>query len=373
MKYTFTILSVCFIASTAIAQVVNIPNANFKSILVGNTSINTNQDTEIQVSEALAFTGTIDCNSQNIADLTGIEAFVGLTELLCNNNQITSLDVSQNTALTSLVCGGNQLTSLDVSQNTALTLLSATQNQLTSLNVNQNTALTTLELNGNQLSSLDVSQNTGLTSLRCNSNQLTSLDISQNTDLTLVDCNGNQITSLNVGQNRAMVSLDCSGNQITSLDVSQCVALTQLRFQNNQLTSLNVANGNNANFVFFWSVGNPNLTCIEVDDAAYSTSNWTISTFNFDAGSSFDENCTSVGVTETAYQAIDIYPNPTKDVVRWNGIVAQTAEVFDHTGRSVLLIAQPNGLIDISELPLGIYVLKLFTEEDVYTSRTVKQ
>ena len=35
-------------------QNVNIPDANFKSYLVGNTSINTNGDSEIQVSEATA-------------------------------------------------------------------------------------------------------------------------------------------------------------------------------------------------------------------------------------------------------------------------------------------------------------------------------
>jgi hypothetical protein len=38
---------------------VNIPDANFKAYLVGNTAINTNGDTEIQVSEATAFTGAI--------------------------------------------------------------------------------------------------------------------------------------------------------------------------------------------------------------------------------------------------------------------------------------------------------------------------
>jgi hypothetical protein len=42
-------------------QNVNIPDANFKAYLVGNTAINTNGDTEIQVSEATAFTGTIYC------------------------------------------------------------------------------------------------------------------------------------------------------------------------------------------------------------------------------------------------------------------------------------------------------------------------
>ena len=36
-------------------QNVNIPDANFKSYLVGNTAINTNGDTEIQQSEATVF------------------------------------------------------------------------------------------------------------------------------------------------------------------------------------------------------------------------------------------------------------------------------------------------------------------------------
>ena len=114
---------------------VYIPDANFKSYLVGNSNINTNGDAEIQVSEASVFNGTISCAGLNIADLTGIEAFTALTRLFCGYNQLTSLDVSQNTALTELWCTANQHTSLDVSQNTALTGLDCRDNQLTSLNV----------------------------------------------------------------------------------------------------------------------------------------------------------------------------------------------------------------------------------------------
>jgi hypothetical protein len=42
---------------------VNIPDANFKAYLVGNTAINTNGDNEIQVSEATPFVGSINCSS----------------------------------------------------------------------------------------------------------------------------------------------------------------------------------------------------------------------------------------------------------------------------------------------------------------------
>ena len=85
-------------------QNVNIPDANFKAYLLGNSLINTNGDTEIQVSEAAAFTDTIDCSNMNISNLTGIEAFTALTYLWCVGNQLTILNVSLNTALTSLRC-----------------------------------------------------------------------------------------------------------------------------------------------------------------------------------------------------------------------------------------------------------------------------
>ena len=53
-----------------------------------------------------------------------------LTELDCNRNRLTTLDVSKNTALTDLSCDNNQLTTLDVSTNTALTRLDCRRNQI---------------------------------------------------------------------------------------------------------------------------------------------------------------------------------------------------------------------------------------------------
>ncbi|MCH7534624.1 MAG: T9SS type A sorting domain-containing protein [Bacteroidetes bacterium] len=140
----------------ASAQIVNIPDANFKAYLVGNTGINTNGDGEIQVTEATAFTGTINVTFKGISDLTGIGAFTSLTKLWCQSNSLTTLDVSSNTALTQLYCQANSLTSLNVSQNTALISLYCNNNLLTSLDVSNNTALTALWCNDNSLTGLDV-------------------------------------------------------------------------------------------------------------------------------------------------------------------------------------------------------------------------
>ncbi|MAW21330.1 MAG: hypothetical protein CMD16_02900 [Flavobacteriales bacterium] len=402
-------------------QNVNIPDANFKAYLVGNTAINTNGDTEIQVSEAAAFNGTVNCYQMNISDLTGIEAFTALTYLHCMDNQITTLDISQNTALVGLSCGENQLTSLDVSNNTSLVefdcrdnLLTSLDvrngnninmgfmdicfnngigtfdnpylncinvddstfsanfwtfngwfeidphhyfsnncnpsktyvpdnnfeqklinlgydgflddsvmtaqikiiinldvqfqnisdltgiedftnlenldcgyNQLTSLDVSNNTALNILYCRENQLTSLDVSNNTALNVLYCRENQITSLDVSNNTALELLNCGTNQITSLDVSNNTALNILYCRENQLTNLDVSNNTALELLNCATNQLTSLDLRSGNNVNLDSLFCWYNSNLYCIDVDDAVWSTNNWT----DIDSQHYFSTNC----------------------------------------------------------------------------------
>jgi hypothetical protein len=99
-----------------------------------------------------------------------------------------------------------------------------------------------------------------------------------------------------VSQNAALEALWCQGNQLTILDVSDNTAIVRLECQDNQLTFLNVANGSNINMNYsylFNATSNPNLTCIEVDDAEWSTVNWP----NIDPQTSFSGDCTS-SITE---------------------------------------------------------------------------
>ena len=203
-----------------------------------------------------------DFDLYGIKSLKGIEYFTELELLSCNYNQLTSLDVSKNTALKQLECSGNQLTSLDVSGCAELEILRCYDNKLTSLDVSNNTALTELWCSGNQLTSLDVSKNTALTRLDCCYNQLTELDVSGCTALTDLECDNNQLFSLNVSgctgltrleccfnrlfsldvsEKTALTYLDCSDNRLVSLDFSGCIALTELNCGYNLLTSINAS------------------------------------------------------------------------------------------------------------------------------------
>ena len=235
----------------------NFPDENFRSYLLAQYY---GTDGRLTPDEIASVT-SIDVRGKQIKNLKGIKYFTALTQLYCNDNQLTSLDVSQNTRLEKLYCYENQLTSLDVSKNTALKYLDCYNNQLTSLDVSQNTALKNLWCNNNQLTSLDVSQNTVLTELCCYDNRLTSLDVSQNTALTELLCYNNQLTSLDVSQNTRLGKLYCYENQLTSLDVSKNTALKYLDCYNNQLTSLNVSK--NTALEELWCYDNQ-LTALDV-------------------------------------------------------------------------------------------------------------
>ena len=336
--------------------IVYIPDADFKALLVSPWSgVNTNGDSEIQVSEATAYTYNLNVGLSNISDLTGIEAFVNLIEFSCYGNQLTNIDLSQNTALTDLNCQDNQLTSLDLSQNSVLNILYcdnnlltclnlngatalgavwADNNQLTSLDLSTNVSLEVLELNLNKLNSLDVSQNPVLNRLECEGQnwiggQLTSLDLSQNPNLQYVNCGQNQLTSLNLNGAVSLETLYCHENQLTSLDLSTNTILRSLWCPFNQITSLDLTQ-NISTFGFFLSCwdnalinldirnglnhtwgrlqcfDNPNLTCINVDDSVFMY-NWMANSPNppqvqIDPQHYFSNNCPPLilsGCTDT--------------------------------------------------------------------------
>ena len=119
MKKTTLLVAIIFVASFVTAQIVNIPDANFKAALIANLSINTNGDGEIQVGEALA-TDSINVSYKHILDLTGIEAFTKIIYLDCSYNMLSTLEISNNINLIKLRCSDNSINKLDVSNNVVL-------------------------------------------------------------------------------------------------------------------------------------------------------------------------------------------------------------------------------------------------------------
>ena len=133
MKKVAILFIVLLASSFVFAQKTYVPDDKFEQALI-DLGYDTTLDDSVLTANISDVT-SLDVMGKEISDLTGIEAFTALIVLECDNNQLTSLDMSKNIALKELHCPGNQLTSLNVSKNTALEILNCERNQLTYLNM----------------------------------------------------------------------------------------------------------------------------------------------------------------------------------------------------------------------------------------------
>ncbi|MBR0145890.1 MAG: leucine-rich repeat domain-containing protein [Eubacterium sp.] len=167
------------------------PDEGFRNYLLKTVDL----DKNLALSQA-----EIDCvgkisglRSYNVRDLTGISVFTSLKELICDQCELTALDVKNGklskltlpagTTLTSVDCGGNALTDLDLTGCPNLKHLSVSKNQLTNLELSKNTVVEELFVDENSLKTLDISACSKLTSLKCQKNSLTELGIMNNPNL----------------------------------------------------------------------------------------------------------------------------------------------------------------------------------------------
>jgi Leucine-rich repeat (LRR) protein len=241
------------------AQTVNIPDSNFKTILlsanssnsiaknlIGNfTVVDTNSNGEIEVSEALNI-NYIDVSQSNISDLTGIESFTNLEQLICDNNQITSLDLTSNIDLLHFNCSFNQILSINIQGLTNLEDIQCNNNQISNLDIEMLANLESLFCSNNQIFSLNLSNLTNLKAVDCSFNQLTAIDFSNCMLLINVEINNNLINGpLNLENRVDLESLNINENNFSSINLTNCSSLNY--FSNNnlsQLTSLNLSNCN---------------------------------------------------------------------------------------------------------------------------------
>ncbi len=219
-------------------EIITFPDENFEAVVRELIHKPTGEITRGDVETV----NSLEIINRNIADLTGIEYFTALTQLNCNANQLTSLDLSKNEALTHVKFRGNQVSSFNISENTGLTHIDCSFNPIGSLDVSHISGLISLTCDHNILSSLDVAQNIALEELVCHTNDIITLDVSKNKALKILDCSNNHfMKSLDVSQNKELTSLNCSHNNITSLDVKGNSKLESLSCGSNEMNSIDVS------------------------------------------------------------------------------------------------------------------------------------
>ena len=335
----------------------------------------------------------LNISDSNISDLTGISEFKKIEILNVSKNKLTNLNFEENINLKSLSANENQLSSLNIMENVNLLELYLFDNKLSTINIEKNTKLYYLSIGKNQLKNIDLSNNLDLFLLYIHENELSQIDLSKNTNLRYLALADNNLSDINIGSNLKLERLWIYNNPITAITLDKnpnlwlfsarnCDNLTKLNFSQNKnlgrvwlydnenLESINLNNNNNANIEVLDIKNTPNLTCIQVDDVSYSTTNWT----ERDTHHTFSEDCYStLNSTNYTFTDFKIYPNPTKNkiTIQSNGQIDKS-EIITVLGKSVMKNHKKEE-IDISNLPKGVYFIKVYSENGVGIRKFIKE
>jgi len=331
MKNKFLILLLLMNGYAMHSQIVPIPDANFKAKLlqssttnniaynnlVGNIKIDTNNNNEIEISEALQV-NNLFVTSSNIANLSGIEYFTNLVVLNFAANVVTTANLSNLTQLQGLGCHSNHLTSLN-------------------------------------LSGL-----TNLISMGCFNNQLTSIDLSSCVNLEAFNCSNNNFTSLDFSSNHSLTILTCSNNP----------SLTTIKIRNNIAQDFNFI----ANYDC-WTNGSPNLNYICADDFEIADLQNYLAGCGATQTITIDSLC-PLATDDFASSTIKLFPNPTNSIITITGEVEiKNIELYDIQGRLLLSkdVNDTSSILDISDKSKGVYLLKVIGATGYVVEKVVKE
>ena len=374
-----------------------------------------NQLTSLDVSKNVNLEW-LNCSSNQLTYLD-VSKNINLEGLYCSSNQLTSLDVSKNISLKWLYCESNQLTSLDVSKNVNLQELNCSSNQLSNL-VTDNPKLSYISCYDNQLTSLDVSKNVNLETLYCYSNQLTSLDVSKNDKLSVLFFNYNNITSLYIPKENNIVFFGASDNQLKFSTMQGNYKAIQYSNWNPQatlqggtkgyfdvldLSSEYLIDGEVTTYNWYDKANKEEVNMYALKGKFYASpenagktlicqmTNELFPGFILEYEVTIkDEMISSRNVKTTipegfklvgsqgkhkALESVQLTPNPVVDILKVNTTSkVESANVYSYTGKEVKRIPTVyNNELNLQDLPSGIYMISIKTEQGTVTQKVIKK
>lgn len=329
-------LLILLLCNSIYCQIINIPDPNFKAILleadydnsIAGTGllsnlllikIDQNDDGEIEVSEVQNISYLLIPTS-NISDLTGIEYFSNLRYFFCFQNNLTTLDnITELTQIERIFCNQNQITSLNLS------------------NFSQ------------------------LRTLGCWNNQITSLDFSNNPALEIVYCENNLISTLDFTANPLFNDLGCKNSP--------------------NLTTLKINNGAEQLFGAqtlynqCWT-NCPNLTTICADDNEISALQSYLIGCGITQPITITRDCSLGVIDEYGKDDVIVFPNPSTGIFTINTKKEAVFEVYNLLGKIILkqdVFSNLDTIIDLSNYNNGIYFLKIMGDITCETVKIIKR
>lgn len=198
-------------------------------------------------------------------------------------------------------------------------------------------------------------------------------------DLNLKEINldNNQLTG-GVEHLANMISLrilSLNTNNFTGeISANNLINLSAFYIRENDFTRVYLQNGYNEDVYYFATLGNPNLTCIFIDDVEYVNEDWRhdteVSTY-VQTQAECDALVNNVKKIEDLKDHFSIYPIPLKNQFSLvSDLKVNQIELFDVTGKRVIQTNKKS--FNVSHLVKGTYILKIMTEHGIFVKKIIK-
>jgi hypothetical protein len=337
MNRIFLACLLLFSFTYARGQYVLIPDSNFRHALISKGFASCFDSTQTMLdttcSSVLAATELIVAHKY-IISLEGVQYFKSLTHLDCDGNHIDSISYLP-PLLRYFDCSANYIEKIP-----ALPVL-----------------LDTLDCYFNHLDSLPALPNT-LSYLYCAVNPIGSLPALPSSLTTLI-CFENLLDSLPPLPG-SLSYLNCEGNYVTNLPTLPD-SLAYFNCSNN----INLECRPHLNIVVNFNFSGTAITCLPDTPA----DNLTMNPANTPV---CNAPCYPSGIHDLNISALKIYPNPVTDRLYIDYSQDASFVVCDMTGR-VLVSTMMDKEIDVSNLPSGVYILRVQSDNGTVVNKFVKE
>ncbi len=350
-------------------QNITFGDENFKKSLIQTyPSLDANKDGEISFEEAKTQTSIRNLSLYNytkIKSISGIEAFVNLTELDVKQNEISSVALSQNTKIKTLNLRENQITgALDLSALADATTVELNSNKISSIELPLNGKIQFLYANDNLLTSINLSQQKDLKRPFLVRNQISSIDFSNNVNIDRINMDENPLTSVNLSGLSKLSWASFVSNQLTAITFHNNPVLKTLLLQNNNLSTLNFRDSL-PNALTLINLSGNNSFVAKLKDCSDTISGLTPANISI-------ENGCDLSVSGAKHSAIEVFPNPFTEKIQFTKQVTDV-EVYDNSGRKVFAQKTAGTELNLSKLAKGSYVMKYSENGKLSTKILMKQ
>jgi hypothetical protein len=176
-----------------------VPDDNFEAYVEANGMGNGIANDDSVTTTNISSVTHLWIYNESISNLTGIEGFYSLEHLSAQDNNLTSIDLSNNLFLEVLEIHNNNLSSLDFFGQDLLSL-NCSNNQITNLSLDS-MSLTTLRIGGNPITNFDATLHPDLETLGIYGTNIDSIDLSHNPNLEFLSISGGNLLSLDLSNN----------------------------------------------------------------------------------------------------------------------------------------------------------------------------